>query len=143
MAVVLSVAEPSPPTTKSKKAAVQRPSFGANVGGLRLSRSIVVRATPSLDGEKLGTVAAHTVVGWMQAVKATGCEQRWIEIEPRGWVCEGYLEPVAEGPGGAELPKLRAGERVPGAYGKVVGEEAMLATIEDGVVIAETPITGS
>ncbi len=50
---------------------------------------------------------------------------------------------MAEGAGGAELPKLRAGERVPGAYGKVVGEEAMLATIEDGVVIAETPITGS
>ncbi len=132
-------AEPAP---KPKKAKVV-PSFGPNTRGLRLNRSIVVRATPSLDGEKLGTVAAHTVVGWQQAVKSEGCEQRWIEIEPRGWVCEVYLDPVESAPGGVELPKLRAGERVPGTYGKVVAEDAMLATIEDGVVVSETPIVGS
>jgi hypothetical protein len=118
-------------------------SFGSKVRGLRLNRSIVVRATPDLDGEKLGTVAAHTVVGWQQAVEGAGCDQRWIEIVPRGWVCEGYLEPVGDRPGGVELPKLRAGERVPGTYGKVFGEDALLTTIEDGAVVSETPIVGS
>src|SRR5690606_27895100 len=68
--------------------------YGPAIRGLRLRRSIVVRAEPHSGGAKLGTVAAHTVVAWTSAAKGEGCESRWIEIAPRGWVCESYLEPV-------------------------------------------------
>ncbi len=125
------------------KPVIKRPSFGAGIRGLRLNRSIVVRVSPDLEGEKLGTVAAHTVVGWTQARKAPGCDQRWVEITPRGWVCESYLEPVTDRPAGVEIPKVKAGDRVPGTYGKVFGEEAMLATLEDGVLVSQTPIVGA
>ncbi len=118
-------------------------SFPARTLGLRLKRSIVVRSGPSLDAEKLGTVAAHTIVGWNSAVKAEGCETRWIAIEPKGWVCEGYLEPVKKRPRGVELPKLGTAESVPGTYGKVIGEEAVVVTIKDGAIISESGILGA
>ncbi len=121
--------------------AAPAPTFDKSIRGLRLTRSIVVRAAPALEAEKLGTVAAHTIVGWKNAVKAAGCDQRWIEIEPRGWVCEGYLEPVTKEPEGVELPKLRIAERVPGTYGKA--SSGTILTIRDDVVIDETPIRGS
>lgn len=117
--------------------------FPKSTLGLRLNRSIVVRSEPSLDSEKLGTVAAHTIVGWRDATTADGCETRWIAIEPKGWVCEGYLEPVKRVPRGIELPKLGTGESVPGTYGKVIGEDAVVVTIEDGAITSEDGILGA
>lgn len=117
--------------------------FGSEVRGLRLRRSIVVRADPHTDGAKLGTVAAHTVVGFSSAAKGEGCETRWIEIKPRGWVCETYLEPVALEPAGVELPKLAPGEHVPGEYAKVVADNAVVFTMSDGERSASVPILGS
>jgi hypothetical protein len=119
------------------------PAFGPEVLGLWLKRSIVVRAQPSLDAEKLGTAAAHTTVGWRRAVKAAGCEERWIEIQPRGWVCEGYLEPRQKPPSGVELPKLAAGEHVPGTYGKVIVDDALMLIQEAGATVSSEPIMGS
>ncbi len=124
----------------SVPSAPPKASFGEETRGLRLRRSIVVRATPDLEGEKLGTVAAHTIVDWSQAARAPGCEERWINIVPRGWVCEGYLEPVSDSPTGVEIPRVPAGQRVPGTYGKVFGEAPMAASIEAGAIVEEAPI---
>lgn len=128
---------------KEEIQATEVPAFGPEVLGLWLKRSIVVRAQPSLDAEKLGTAAAHTIVGWRRAVKAEGCEARWIEIEPRGWVCEGYLEPREKAPAGVELPKLAASEHVPGTYGKVIVDDALMLTQKDGVTVSSVPVMGS
>lgn len=117
--------------------------FAKDVRGLRLRRSIVVRAAPDLEAEKLGTVAAHTVVGWTQVRKAAGCDERWIEIAPRGWVCERYLEAVKTNPIGVELPKRSLGMLVPGHYAKVVGDKAKVVTIAQGKIIAAEAMHGS
>jgi hypothetical protein len=96
------------------------PPFGPEVVSLRLKRSIVVRAEPREDAKPIGTVAADTRVSWLSASTGPGCE-RWIQIHPRGWVCERYLEPTKKPPFAVELPKLRPGELVPGLYGRVAG----------------------
>jgi L,D-transpeptidase catalytic domain len=108
-------APPSPPD-----AAVVPPPYGPEVRSLRLKRSIVVRLDPRQDAKALGTVAQDTRVGYSRAAVGDTTCPRWIEIEPRGWVCERYLEPSKKEPAGVELPKLKEGEIVPGVYGKVV-----------------------
>lgn len=116
------------------------PVFPDSVRSLRLTRSITVRLEPREDSPKLGTVARDIHVGYQGAVGAPGCEGRWIEIEPRGFVCEVYLEPSEREPHGVELPKLAPGELVPGRYGRIVGDDARLVLAEDGAVVGEEPL---
>ncbi|MBT8493120.1 MAG: L,D-transpeptidase family protein [Deltaproteobacteria bacterium] len=97
--------------------------YPAKVRSLRLTRSVAVHAGPAGDSPNLGTVARDTRVEVIQAKKGEGCDKRWIEIVPRGWVCESYLEPNKRAPRGLELPKLGRGTIVPGRFGKVVGGE--------------------
>jgi len=128
---------------RAKPAPLADALFPANVLGLKLTRSIVVRSKPSANADKLGTIAAHTIVGWRDAVRAEGCEGRWIAIEPKGWVCEGYLEAVEKKPQGIEMPRLRGGENVPGTYGKVIGPDAVVVTLKKGKIISEEGILGA
>jgi hypothetical protein len=100
------------------------PAFGPEVRSLRLRRSIGVRLEPEPDAARLGVVARNVRVRWKRAVAGPGCDGRWVEIEPRGWVCEAHLEPSTREPWGVELPRLGRDEVVPGDYGKVVGEGA-------------------
>ncbi len=142
-APLLQASQPLPVDAGKIPSPVKKAEFSDGTRGLRLKRSIVVRAEPSLEGEKLGTVAAHTIVGWNEQVVAPGCEGRWISIEPKGWVCDAYLEPMPRFPGGTELPKLRGAERVPGSYGKVIGPDAVVVTLRKGKIISESPILGA
>src|SRR5215470_210363 len=100
------------------------PPYGPEVTSLRLRRSIVVRFEPRADAKQIGTVEEGTRVGWKRAAAGPGCP-RWIEIEPRGWICDKYLEPTTKPPAGEARPKLAPGEIVPGVYGKVVGSGAI------------------
>jgi hypothetical protein len=123
------------------------PPFPESVRSLELQRSIAVRFAPAPDAKNLGTVAANTRVGWKQAVRAPGCDERWIEIQPRGWVCEIYLRPSPLPATGVELPRLGWDELVPGEYGKVEGKqartyrfpEARIDSSSDGARAAERP----
>jgi lipoprotein-anchoring transpeptidase ErfK/SrfK len=96
------------------------PPYGPEVVSLRLRRSIVVRFAPDVAAKNLGTIEAGTRVTWRSAATGPGCD-RWIEIDPRGWICDKYLEPSSKPPAGAVLPRLEEGRLVPGEYGKVVG----------------------
>ncbi len=97
------------------------PGYGPEVQSLRLLRSIVVRSAPDQSAAPLGTVAQDTRVSWSRAARGDGCEGLWMEIDPRGWVCDQYLEPNFRPPRALELPKLREENVVPGTYGKVRG----------------------
>jgi hypothetical protein len=99
------------------------PPYGPEVKSLRLKRSIVVRMGPSTDAKAIGTIAQDIRVEFIGASTGKGCP-RWIEIKPRGWVCDKYLEPSRKAPAGVELPKLKPGEIVPGVYGKVAADGA-------------------
>jgi hypothetical protein len=106
--------------TAAAAAAEAPPAYGPEVASLRLKRSIVVRFAPDEAAKALGTVEASTRVAWTRASAGPGCA-RWIEIAPRGWICDKYLEPSNQPPDGAVLPRLDEGEIVPGIYGKVAG----------------------
>ncbi|MFP2963379.1 L,D-transpeptidase family protein [Myxococcus sp. 1LA] len=97
--------------------------FTPDAGSLRVRRSIVVRQEPRQDARPVGTVAQDMRVRWQgdTAIRGPDCEA-WVQLEPRGWVCERYLEPNFREPRVRELPKLREGELTPGIYARVVGK---------------------
>ncbi|AKQ68877.1 hypothetical protein A176_005789 [Myxococcus hansupus] len=97
--------------------------FAPDAGSLRVRRSIVVRQEPRQNSPSLGTVAQDMRVRWQgeTAIRGPDCEA-WVQIEPRGWVCERYLEANFREPRVRELPKLREGELTPGIYARVVGK---------------------
>jgi hypothetical protein len=118
------------------------PPYPPHVKSLRLRRSISVRLEPSGEAKRLGTVAQDTRVGFNRARLGPGCDRRWIEIEPRGWVCESNLEATRKPIIGVELPKLEIGELVPGAYGKLA-KQARILTWKEGALVGERTLAGA
>ena len=112
--------EPPPPPEPSP--------FPEGTRSLRLIRSTGVWLAPGTgEGSKrIGTVAQDIRVGWTRTAEAEGCAERWVEITPRGWVCGEYLEPTERAEWGVEMPRLERGEIVPGVYGKVTEDGAMV-----------------
>ncbi|NVJ25813.1 L,D-transpeptidase [Myxococcus sp. AM011] len=97
--------------------------YQPDAGSLRVRRSIAVRSAPRQDAPPLGTVAQDMRVLWKgeTAMRNPECEA-WVEIQPRGWVCERYLERNFREPRVRDLPRLREGELTPGTYARVVGK---------------------
>ena len=118
------------------------PAYPPHVRSLRLRRSVSVRMEPAAEAKRLGTVAQDTRVGWRGARLGPGCERRWIEIEPRGWVCETNLEATTRPTLGVELPRLELGERVPGQYGKLA-KQATIITWKDGKLVGQRTLAGA
>src|SRR5204863_173230 len=73
-------------------------------------------ALPSDRAAPLGVLAQDMRVKWRSAEPGPGCE-RWVEIEPRGYVCDRVLEPTRKEEFAIELPRLDPGAIVPGLYG--------------------------
>lgn len=92
--------------------------FKADTRSLKARRSIVVRAEPRKDSAPIGTLAQDMRVRWKQAVKGPDCDA-WVEIEPRGWICERYLESNFREPRARELPLVGPDELTPGSYAHV------------------------
>ncbi|MFY1831565.1 L,D-transpeptidase family protein [Myxococcus fulvus] len=97
--------------------------YQPDAGSLRVLRSIAVRSEPRQSSPPLGTVAQDMRVLWKSetAMRSPECET-WVEIQPRGWVCERYLERNFREPRVRDLPRLREGELTPGTYARVVGK---------------------
>jgi hypothetical protein len=120
------------------------PAFAGDVRSLQLTRSIAVRARPDDGSEIIGTVARDIRVAWRGAAEGKGCASRWIELEPRGWICEQHLAPSTRAPWGVEMPRLDYGEIVPGVYGKVTTEGAQSYVLtEEGVLVPHRTLSGS
>ncbi len=143
---------PAPPPPQAPPAAVAPswfpaplppPDFPADILSLELDRSIAVRFEPSPSAKNLGTVAAHTRVRWKRTQKGRGCAERWVEIEPRGWICEVYLRPSRQPAAGVELPRLGWDELVPGEYGKVKGEGAKTFKLEHEKMVVARELAGA
>jgi L,D-transpeptidase catalytic domain len=107
------------------------PGFPSDVLSLRLKRSIVVRFGPDENAKPIGTIAQDTRVKWKRVAFGPGCA-RWVEIEPRGWICDRYLEASKKPPAGVELPKLKPDELVPGTYARVIaGGASAYKSVDD------------
>ncbi|WP_425537979.1 L,D-transpeptidase family protein [Myxococcus stipitatus] len=114
------------PTTASGADAGTEPvaiPYQPDAGSLRVLRSIAVRSEPRQDAPPLGTVAQDMRILWKSETAMRGPEcDAWVEIQPRGWVCERYLERNFREPRVRDLPRLREGELTPGTYARVVGK---------------------
>jgi hypothetical protein len=106
------------------------PEFPEGTRSLELRRTVGVRIEPGDDAKRIGTVAVDTRVGWTRTAEARGCDKKWIEIRPRGWVCGDYVEPSKKPPFGQEVPHLDRGELVPGVYGKVTAPSSVTYVLE-------------
>lgn len=86
------VPPPAPPAAAPLAATSPAPAAIA----VRLLHGATVRKEPRADAPAFGVVKKGAVVAMQRAVPAgDGCRSRWIEIEPRGWVCEDVVEPTA------------------------------------------------
>ncbi|RKH33017.1 murein L,D-transpeptidase [Corallococcus sicarius] len=94
--------------------------YAPDAGSLRVRRSIAVRSEPRQDAPTLGTVAQDMRVTWKGAMRGPDCET-WVQLEPRGWVCERYLEQNFREPRVRTLPRVEEGALTPGIYARVVG----------------------
>ncbi|NBD07643.1 L,D-transpeptidase family protein [Corallococcus sp. c25j21] len=94
--------------------------YAPDAGSLRVRRSIAVRSEPRQDSPSLGTVAQDMRVRWKGAMRGPDCDT-WVQLEPRGWVCERYLEQNFREPRVRTLPRVDEGALTPGIYARVVG----------------------
>jgi hypothetical protein len=101
--------------------------FGPGIRSLRVKRSIAVRQLPDPASLPLGTVAQDTRVAWRRTVSGPDCD-RWVEIEPEGFICDRHLEPNVRAPRALELPRLADDALVPGEYASLAGPRARLAS---------------
>ena len=106
------------------------PDFPEGTRSLELRRTVGVRLEPGDDAKRIGTVAIDTRVAWTRTAEARGCDKRWVEIKPRGWVCGDYLAPSKKPAFGQEVPHLDRGELVPGVYGKVTAPSSVTYVLE-------------
>jgi L,D-transpeptidase catalytic domain len=124
------VPSPSPVFVIPEPAPVVQPDFPEGTRSLELRRTIGVRLEPGDDAKRIGTIAIDTRVSWVQTTRARGCDEPWIEIRPRGWICGEFVEPSKKPPHGQEVPKLDRGELVPGIYGKVTAPSSVTYVIQ-------------
>ncbi|WP_233613563.1 MULTISPECIES: L,D-transpeptidase family protein [Corallococcus] len=94
--------------------------YAPDAGSLRVRRSIAVRSEPRQDSPSLGTVAQDMRVTWQGAMRGPDCDT-WVQLQPRGWVCERYLEQNFREPRVRPLPRVEEGSLTPGVYARVVG----------------------
>ncbi|WP_227026754.1 L,D-transpeptidase family protein [Corallococcus soli] len=95
--------------------------YAPDAGSLRVRRSIAVRSEPRQGSPPLGTVAQDMRVTWQEgAMRGPDCET-WVHLQPRGWVCERYLEQNFREPRVRTLPRVEEGALTPGIYARVVG----------------------
>jgi hypothetical protein len=98
--------------------------YGDDVVSLRVKRSITARFEPNKDAKSLGVVGSDTYVKWISSQDGApddDCDH-WVQIAPRGWICDKYLEPSKKPPGGPIYPPVKPGELVPGTYGYVTSD---------------------
>lgn len=119
------------------------PDFPEGTRSLRLVKTVGVRLEPGEEAKRIGTIAQDTRVAWRRTDPARGCKKPWVEIEPRGWVCGDFLEASTRAPNGSEMPRLDRAEVVPGTYGRVVEEGALVYRLAEDIMVQDRPLLGS
>lgn len=117
---------------------------------VELVRNAIVRARPRESAEKLGIVRRGARVAVRgEASGGEGCVGRWLELAPRGWVCDSAVVPTtapltAAAPTTLDELEDPSERLVAGTYGIVRGRSAMAyASAEDAAAGAGRALAGS
>ncbi|MBX3160674.1 MAG: L,D-transpeptidase family protein [Deltaproteobacteria bacterium] len=107
------------------------PVLGAR--SVTFTADVPVRAEPSAASARIGVVGRDARARPLRAKPpGGGCERRWIEIAPRGWVCESNLGPTSDAPSeGAPVALDDATAPELGKYGRVHGSAWVFDGRED------------
>lgn len=128
----ISVVAPAPIELETTPA---RRIYANGTQSVQFLHSTVLRKAPDVAADPVGVIAKGTRAGVTADARAgCGCEERWIEIAPRGWACERVLEPSPQPPTAATSVSLDDDAPPPpiGAYGTVRGKTAVAyANVED------------
>jgi len=110
--------------------------YDETVRSVRLLHRATVRKQPSAEADAYGVAKKGTRAAVLRALPAgDGCRSRWIEIQPRGFVCEDVLEPSPAEPTALVAPSLDTDEpAVKGVYGIVRGKGVEAFASADAVV---------
>ncbi len=112
---VVVAAPPTPEEEKEHPTVVRddQPLSEKDFNSILIKKSSWVRVWPAPDAPPLGTISKGTRIAYKSHVKNETCPRPWLEVSPRGWVCERYqfsrLKPTG--------PKRRAPRALPGEYG--------------------------
>src|SRR5262245_52165760 len=88
-------------------AAAKKP-YADEIHSVAFKHATVVLKHPGIDSGKLGVIRKGARAAVTRAIAGDhGCE-RWLEIVPRGWVCESAVEPSRAAP--TALAKVSLGD---------------------------------
>jgi lipoprotein-anchoring transpeptidase ErfK/SrfK len=132
---------PLAPIIESVEAVLAGTAYPDAIRSVQLLASTAVRQAPRADADKLGVIGKGARAAVRTAAPGgDGCTRgRWLEIEPRGWVCEAAVRPSEEAPtaapaaslaeddGGAELSPVE------GKFGTVRDGTEAFATTADAL----------
>jgi hypothetical protein len=116
---------PAPAPAPVDVATIPAGLFPDGARSVRFLVNAPLYAAPSTLAEKVGVIRKEARAGVRSAAPAgDGCDQRWIELAPRGWACEEMLAASPEEPSTARKVALTDpfdDDRplVPGTYGTV------------------------
>jgi lipoprotein-anchoring transpeptidase ErfK/SrfK len=66
---------------------ITRPMFEEPSTSLRITKTVWVLATPTVEGERLGLISSGTRIPYKSHVVNDECETPWVEVAPRGFAC--------------------------------------------------------
>ncbi len=89
----MTVTAPAPITPPTPPAVAPAIVAAPVASAVRLLHGATVRKEPRSDAAAFGVAKKGAVVAMLRSVPGgDGCTSRWIEIAPRGWLCEDVVE---------------------------------------------------
>jgi hypothetical protein len=143
----------APHTHPAITVATKNPPYRLGIRSVEVLHTVAARKEPRTDAAVLGIISAGTRAGVRDAIASgpecrgsDGVDGRWIELAPRGWVCENAVEPSEAPPTAAAVPSFDDDDDRPihGVYGVVRGANATAyASRADVLADAGRVLTGS
>lgn len=128
----------APPAPAPSWDAIAAELFGEGMRSVELRATSVVRKEADADSDKVGVIRKGTRSPVRSAAESGhGCTSRWIELAPRGWICEAAIAASREAATAAEEVSLTDEQAdlpmpLPGEYGIVRGKDTLAyATAKD------------
>jgi lipoprotein-anchoring transpeptidase ErfK/SrfK len=97
--VVAPAPAPAPtPAPAPDYAPVAAELFGEGFRSVELRAATVIRKAPDAESDKVGVIRKGTRAGVQRAEEGgRGCAKgRWLQLAPRGWICEAAIAPSRE-----------------------------------------------
>src|SRR5262245_47051597 len=97
-APIVTPIEDAPASAPAPIPAAAAKPYTDDIHSVQFKHATVVLKHPGVDSGKLGVIRKGARAAVMQAIAGDHACERWLEIAPRGWVCETAVEPSRAAP---------------------------------------------